>query len=135
MLSQPAGSSSTSLPVTSPLISGTWPPLTLFSAATPVLNSSTPHVYSSAQALFDQPALAQQLLGKFTAANKASFKALKTRKEWLFGDRVVKAGTGLDELSTKGVDEKNSAAVLEALFDELAAQKRCVRSPAESSSG
>lgn len=91
--------------------------------ATPALNSSTPHVYSSTQALFDQPALSLQLLTKFTAANKAAFKALRTSKEWTFGDRVVKAGTGLDELATKGADEKSATSVLEALFEELAAQK------------
>lgn len=100
------------------------PSLTLLSlTATPILNSSTPHVYSSSQALFGQPALALQLLGKFTSANKAAFKALKTRKAWTFGDRVMKIGTGLDELSTKNVDEKTSTAILEALFDELAAQQ------------
>jgi len=92
-------------------------------AATPLTDSSTPHVYSTDRALFEQPVLARSLLTTFAAANKDHFKALKTAQAYTFGDREVKAGVSLEELATKNVDDKTAAAVLEAVFDELAAQK------------
>lgn len=93
-------------------------------AAKPLVDSSTPHSYSAAQAIFHQPDLSTQLLTRFASANKATFKTLTTRKEWTFGERKVAAGKSLDELATKGVEAKTASDVLEALFDELAHQKR-----------
>lgn len=93
-------------------------------AATPTINSSTPHVYSSTSALFEQPTLALSLLSKFAKANAKAFKGLKTSQEWKFGERTVVKGTTLEALATKGVDEKSAQGVLEALLEELAAQSR-----------
>ncbi|BGP15615.1 hypothetical protein JCM10213v2_003604 [Rhodosporidiobolus nylandii] len=101
-----------------------WVVLYLPSAA-PLVNSSTPHLYSQPRALFDQPALSASLLTKFAAANKAAFKALKTSKDWAFGDgakRVAK-GKSLEELAkAAGGDEKLVTSVFEAVMEELAAQ-------------
>lgn len=108
-----------------PAASNSCSPVVAF-IATPLVNSSSPHTYSPQQALFDQPVLSQQLLSRFVNANKPALKALKTRKAWTFGERSIKEGTGLDGLASKNVDEKTATSVLEALFDELAAQNRCV---------
>lgn len=95
--------------------------------AVPLVDSSTPHVYSASQALFDQPLLALELLTRFASVNKSAFKTLRTRKERTFGDRTVAVGQTLEELATRGVDDKTSTAVLEAILDELSAQSRCAR--------
>ncbi|BGP39668.1 hypothetical protein JCM10450v2_003638 [Rhodotorula kratochvilovae] len=93
-------------------------------SATPLVNSSTPHAYSQQRALFEQPALAASLLTKFSAANKEAFKALKTSKEHVFGEKKVAEGKTLEELAkAAGGDEKVVTAVFEALMEELAAQK------------
>ncbi|GAA6020905.1 hypothetical protein JCM10207_003183 [Rhodosporidiobolus poonsookiae] len=100
-----------------------WIVLYLPSAA-PLVNSSTPHIYSSTRALFDQPALSSSLLSKFAAANKQAFKQLKTSKEWTFGEKKVAAGKSLEELAkAAGGDDKLVTSVFEAVVDELAAQK------------
>jgi hypothetical protein len=70
--------------------------------------------------------LASQLLARFSGANNAAFKALKTSQLREFGDRKVAAGTSLDDLANKSVDVRTSSAVLEAVFDELAQQTQSV---------
>ncbi|GAA5914127.1 hypothetical protein JCM5296_004717 [Sporobolomyces johnsonii] len=93
-------------------------------SATPLVNSSTPHLYSSARNLFDQPVLSASLLTKFSTANKAAFKALKTSQEWAFGERKVAKGKSLEELcKAAGGDEKLVTSVFEAVIEELSAQK------------
>lgn len=99
------------------------------SPATPLVNSSTPHVYSSTQALFDQPALSARLLSRFVAANKGALKKIKTSRAWSFGDKEVKQGTGLDELATKNVEDKTATSILGALFEELSKQQSYVSVP------
>ncbi|GAA6043798.1 hypothetical protein JCM8097_007715 [Rhodosporidiobolus ruineniae] len=100
-----------------------WVVLYLPSAA-PLVNSSTPHLYSSSRALFDQPTLSASLLTNFASANAQAFKALKTAKEWTFGDKKVAKGKSLDELAkAAGGDEKLVTSVFEAVMEELAAQK------------
>ncbi|GAA5855882.1 hypothetical protein JCM9279_001156 [Rhodotorula babjevae] len=92
-------------------------------SALPLVNSSTPHTYSQQRALFEQPALAAALLSKFSAANKAAFKALKTTKEHAFGDKKVAQGKTLEDLAkAAGGDDKLTTAVFEAVMEELAAQ-------------
>ncbi|GAA5930504.1 hypothetical protein JCM1841_006561 [Sporobolomyces salmonicolor] len=93
-------------------------------SATPLVNSSTPHLYSSARHLFDQPVLSASLLTKFSTANKAAFKALKTTQEWAFGERKVAQGKPLEELcKVAGGDEKIVTSVFEAVMEELTVQK------------
>ncbi|GAA6000998.1 mitochondrial 37S ribosomal protein mS29 RSM23 [Rhodotorula paludigena] len=117
------GKSSLLLQAASFAQSNKWIVLYIPSAA-PLVNSSTPHNYSSTRALFEQPLLASSLLSKFTAANKAAFKAVKTQKEWTFGDKKVAASKSLEELAkAAGGDEKLSTAVFEAVFAELEGQK------------
>lgn len=126
------GKSSLLLQAASFAQSNKWIVLYIPSAA-PLVNSSTPHNYSSTRALFEQPLLASSLLSKFTAANKAAFKAVKTQKEWTFGDKKVAAGKSLEELAkAAGGDEKLSTAVFEAVFAELEGQKKCVAHSASS---
>ncbi|GAA5855318.1 hypothetical protein JCM8547_009031 [Rhodosporidiobolus lusitaniae] len=96
-------------------------------SATPLVNSSTPHLYSSSRALFDQPLLSSSLLSKFTAANKAAFKALKTSKEHTFGlgenVKKVAKGKSLEDLAkAHGGDEKTVTAVFETVMEELSTQ-------------
>ncbi|GAA5917401.1 hypothetical protein JCM6882_000846 [Rhodosporidiobolus microsporus] len=101
-----------------------WIVLYLPSAA-PLVNSSTPHIYSSARALFDQPALSSSLLSKFSSANSKAFKALKTAKEWTFGDKKVAQGKSLEDLAkAAGGDEKLVTSVFEAVMEELSVQKQ-----------
>lgn len=100
----------------------------LSSTAAPLVNSSTPHLYSTPRALFDQPTLSASLLTKFSSANKAAFKALKTSKEYTFGEgataKKVAQGKSLEELvKAAGGDEKIVTSVLEALMEELEVQK------------
>ena len=90
-------------------------------SATPFVNSSTPHSYSSTQAIFEQPALATQLISKFLATNKAALKKIKSTKAYTFGEQNVSEGSTLDVLCSKASD-RTSTAVLSALLDELAAQ-------------
>ncbi|KAK4053389.1 hypothetical protein OIV83_001553 [Microbotryomycetes sp. JL201] len=90
-------------------------------SATPYVNSSTAHVYSSSLALFEQPAAAVQLVSRIANVNKAAFKKLKASKTHSFGDSTLKEGTTLDVLCSK-VSDKTSTAVLTALLNELAAQ-------------
>ncbi|GJN89014.1 hypothetical protein Rhopal_001985-T1 [Rhodotorula paludigena] len=117
------GKSSLLLQAASFAQSNKWIVLYIPSAA-PLVNSSTPHNYSSTRALFEQPLLASSLLSKFAAANKAAFKAVKTQKEWTFGDKKVAAGKSLEDLAkAAGGDEKLSTAVFEAVFAELEGQK------------
>ncbi|GAA5983046.1 hypothetical protein JCM11641_004705 [Rhodosporidiobolus odoratus] len=98
-----------------------WIVLYLPSAA-PLVNSSTPHLYSSTRALFEQPALASSLLQKWSSANKSAFKALQTSKEWTFGEKKVAEGKSLEELVKAGGDEKTVTSVFEAVMEELSAQ-------------
>lgn len=103
-------------------------PRQLHPTATPLVNSSSPHSYSPAQAIFQQPTLASQLLTRFSTANRAAFKALKTSQEWTLGERVVPKGKSLEELIlvNKAVDEKNASEILEAVMAELEGQSRSV---------
>ncbi|GAA6063946.1 hypothetical protein JCM10212_002144 [Sporobolomyces blumeae] len=92
-------------------------------SSTPLTNSSTPHLYSSARALFDQPLLSASLLNKLSTTNKAAFKELKTTKEWAFGDRKVAKGKSLEELcKAAGGDDKIVTSVFEAVMEELSTQ-------------
>ena len=94
----------------------------LLRSATPLVDSSSPYNYSQAQAIFHQPALSALLLQRFAAANKASFKAIKTSQSWTFGERTVKAGEALSALLAAAKDERLAVPVFDALMDELAAQ-------------
>ncbi|GAA5914688.1 hypothetical protein JCM8208_000413 [Rhodotorula glutinis] len=94
-------------------------------SALPLVNSSTPHTYSQQRALFEQPALAANLLSKFSSANKAAFKLLTTTKEHAFGDKKVAQGKTLEDLAkAAGGDDKLTTAVFEAVMEELAAQNQ-----------
>ncbi|GAA5843402.1 hypothetical protein JCM5353_001188 [Sporobolomyces roseus] len=93
-------------------------------SATPLVNSSTPHIYSQPRALFDQPVLSSSLLSKLSTVNKAAFKELKTSKEHVFGEKKLAAGKSLEELcKAAGGDEKLVTSVFEALIEELSTQK------------
>ncbi|GAA5884151.1 hypothetical protein JCM16303_005943 [Sporobolomyces ruberrimus] len=97
-------------------------------SATPLVNSSTPHIYSQPRALFDQPVLSSGLLTKLSAVNKPAFKELKTSKEYTFsggagGERKIAAGKTLEELcKAAGGDDKIVTSVFEALIEELSTQ-------------
>lgn len=101
-----------------------------YNPATPLVNSSTPHIYSQPRALFDQPLLSTSLLSKLSAVNKAAFKELKTSKEYTFsggsgGEKKLAAGKNLEELcKAAGGDEKIVTSVFEALVEELSTQTR-----------
>ncbi|KAK4698316.1 small subunit ribosomal protein S29, partial [Phenoliferia sp. Uapishka_3] len=122
LLAGPSGSGKSVLLLqgASHALSSGWVVLYLPSTA-PLVDSSTPHAYSAPQKIFQQPVLAQQLLSRFSAANKVAFKKLKTQQARIFGDRSVAAGASLEEL-VRNVDDKTSTPVLEALFDDLAKQ-------------
>ncbi|GAA5964387.1 hypothetical protein JCM3765_006399 [Sporobolomyces pararoseus] len=98
-------------------------------SATPLVNSSTPHIYSQPRALFDQPLLSSSLLTKLSAVNKAAFKELKISKEYTFtggaggAEKKLPAGKSLEELcKAAGGDEKIVTSVFEALIEELSTQ-------------
>ncbi|GAA5904315.1 mitochondrial 37S ribosomal protein mS29 RSM23 [Sporobolomyces salmoneus] len=96
-------------------------------SATPLVNSSTPHIYSQPRSLFDQPLLSSSLLSKLSSVNKAAFKELKTSKEHTFtggaSEKKVAAGKSLEELcKAAGGDEKIVTSVFEALLEELSTQ-------------
>ncbi|GAA6022898.1 hypothetical protein JCM11491_006619 [Sporobolomyces phaffii] len=93
-------------------------------SATPLVNSSTPHIYSQPRALFDQPVLSASLLSKLAAVNKAAFKELKTSKEYTFGaGKQVAQGKSFEELAkAAGGDDKIVTSVFEALIEELSIQ-------------
>ena len=84
---------------------GTKQSLTRALSAASLVDSSTPHAYSAPLKVFTQPLLAQQLIARFAAANKSSFKMLQTQQERTFGDRTVVKGATFEEL-TRTVDEK-----------------------------
>ncbi|GAA5940077.1 mitochondrial 37S ribosomal protein mS29 RSM23 [Sporobolomyces koalae] len=94
-------------------------------SATPLVNSSTPHIYSEPRALFDQPVLSAQLLTKLATVNKQAFKEIKTTKAYQFGTAPkFPAGKSLEELSKQANgDDKIVTSVFEALIEELSTQK------------
>lgn len=97
-------------------------------SATASVNSSSAFTYSSERALFEQPTLAADLLQRFSSANKAAFKSLKTSRVHLFGEKEIASGKSLDELAKAGTgDEKITTAVFEAVMEELAEQKEYVK--------
>ncbi|KAL8284256.1 hypothetical protein RQP46_005005 [Phenoliferia psychrophenolica] len=122
LLSGPSGSGKSVLLLqgASYALSTGWVVLYLPSTAS-LVDSTTPHAYSAPHKLFHQPVLAQQLISRFAAANKATFKKLKTLRSRTFGEVTVAEGATLEEL-TRNVDEKNSTAVLEALLEDLSQQ-------------
>ncbi|KAM0756006.1 hypothetical protein T439DRAFT_344926 [Meredithblackwellia eburnea MCA 4105] len=108
-------------------------------SATPLINSSTPHVYSPTTKTFDQPVLSRQMLDRFLAANRATLRKLKTQREYSFGEEardeqqqqqqqgkkkivVVPMGSGLDELATTNAGEASATEVFKAVLDELSSQ-------------
>ncbi|GEM07620.1 mitochondrial carrier protein [Rhodotorula toruloides] len=93
--------------------------------ATRLVDSSAPYSYSSKHALFEQPTLALDLLNRWSSGNAEAFKTLKTSKDWAFGDVKVAQGKPLVDLA-KAVsrDEKIPTLVLEAVMEELTAQKQ-----------
>ncbi|GAA5982282.1 hypothetical protein JCM10908_004813 [Rhodotorula pacifica] len=94
-------------------------------SATATVDSSSAFAYSSERALFEQPVLAAELLQRFSSANKAAFKSLKTSRSHSLGDKTISSGKTLEDLAKAGLgDEKVTTAVLEAVLDELAAQKQ-----------
>ncbi|GAA6026343.1 hypothetical protein JCM8202_001951 [Rhodotorula sphaerocarpa] len=94
-------------------------------SATSLIDSSSPFTYSADRALFEQPNLAADFLQRFSAANKAAFKALKTAKAHKVGEREIASGKSLEELAkTGGGDEKLTTAVFEAIMEELSQQTK-----------
>lgn len=96
-------------------------------SATSLVDSSSPFTYSADRALFEQPNLAADFLQRFSTANKAAFKALKTAKAHKVGEREIAAGKSLEELAKAGGgDEKLTTAVFEAIMEELSQQTKSV---------
>ncbi|GAA5876703.1 hypothetical protein JCM3774_005920 [Rhodotorula dairenensis] len=125
ILAGPEGSGKTTLLVqaASYAHSNGWVVLYLPSATASV-DSSSPFTYSSERALFEQPNLAADLLQRFSSANKAAFKSLKTSRVHVFGEKEIASGKSLDELAKAGTgDEKITTAVFEAVMEELSEQK------------
>ncbi|SCZ93135.1 BZ3500_MvSof-1268-A1-R1_Chr6-2g08483 [Microbotryum saponariae] len=90
--------------------------------ATPLVNSSTPHVYSPQRALFDQPQFAAQFLQRIAQTNKTLLTSLKTTQPYeLTADLPI--GTSLYSLITQSSPQDRIAPLLlEALFFELSRQ-------------
>ncbi|KWU43039.1 peroxisomal protein [Rhodotorula sp. JG-1b] len=125
ILAGPEGSGKTTLLVqaASYAHSNGWVVLYLPSA-TATVDSSSAFTYSSERALFEQPGLAADLLQRFSSANKAAFKSLKTSRARVFGEKEIASGKSLEELAKAGMnDDKLTTAVFEAVMEELAEQK------------
>ncbi|SGZ17619.1 BQ5605_C020g09133 [Microbotryum silenes-dioicae] len=91
-------------------------------SATPLVNSSTPHIYSPQRALFDQPQFAAQFLQRIAQTNKTLLTSLKTTQPYeLTADLPI--GTSLYALIIQSSPQDRSAPLLlEALFFELSRQ-------------
>lgn len=99
-------------------------------SATSSVDSSSAFTYSTDRALFEQPNLAADFLQRFSAANKAAFKAIKTSKARKIGEKQVAAGKSLEELAKAGAgDEKLTTSVFEAVMEELEQQTEQVVLP------
>ncbi|SDA07269.1 BZ3501_MvSof-1269-A2-R1_Chr6-2g08371 [Microbotryum saponariae] len=91
-------------------------------SSTPVVNSSTPHVYSPQRALFDQPQFAAQFLQRIAHTNKTLLSSLKTTQPYEF-TADLPIGTSLYSLITQSSPQDRIAPLLlEALFFELSRQ-------------
>ncbi|SCV67816.1 BQ2448_5427 [Microbotryum intermedium] len=93
-------------------------------SATPLVNSSTSHVYSPQRALFDQPEFAAQFLQRIAQTNKSVLTSLKTTQPYeLLADRTLPIGTSLYSIITQSSAQgRSSPLLLEALFYELSQQ-------------
>ncbi len=91
-----------------------------------LINSSTLYTYNAQHKAYLQPEATKQLLEAVLKVNGSALKQIKTSKAVEVDGSQMEAGTSLEVLLKRGVDEASSAAakqtVLEAVFEALAAQ-------------
>lgn len=91
-----------------------------------LINSSTLYTYNAQHKAYLQPEATKQLLEAVLKVNGSALKQTKTSKAVEVDGSQMEAGTSLEVLLKRGVDEASSAAakqtVLEAVFEALAAQ-------------
>ncbi|GAC98853.1 hypothetical protein PHSY_006448 [Pseudozyma hubeiensis SY62] len=91
-----------------------------------LINSSTLYTYSAQHKAYLQPEATTQLLDAVLKVNGAALKQIKTKEAVELDGSKVDAGTPLETLLKRGVDESSSAAtkqtVLEAMFKTLSSQ-------------
>lgn len=91
-----------------------------------LINSSTLYTYNAQHKAYLQPEATKPLLEAVLKANGSALKQIKTAKAVEVDGTKMEAGTSLEVLLKRGVDESSSAAakqtVLETAFETLAAQ-------------
>ncbi|SJX65972.1 related to RSM23-mitochondrial ribosomal protein of the small subunit [Sporisorium reilianum f. sp. reilianum] len=92
-----------------------------------LINSSTPYTYNAQHKAYLQPEATKQLLEAVLKVNAAAVKQIQTTEAVEVDGTKLEAGTSLEVLLKRGVDDASSAAakqtLLEAVFKTLAAQK------------